>query len=164
LGLSAGLDFETRLIARLNAAKWLATELVHWLYQAEPIVLGTNTDPYQRIEKKYEIIRSCLYAHRNTNHPVAIVTRGTLIERDMDIISDMAKKDLARVGISLTALDAQLAGKMKPRAPTPKRRLEIIRRLSEAEIPVRVMASSLIPALRDHDLEDILKEGSCRCV
>lgn len=159
LGLSGGLDFETRLIARKGAAVLLEKELCHPKYKVETIALGTNTDPYQPIEKKYEITRSCLKVFKNLKHPVAIVTRGSLVERDIDILSDLARDDLTRVGISVTTLNADLARKLEPRAPSPKRRLLMIKRLSEAGIPVRVMASPLIPGLSDHEMEAILAAG-----
>jgi DNA repair photolyase len=159
LGLSAGLDFETRLIARKGAAVLLEKELCHPKYKVETIALGTNTDPYQPIEKKYEITRSCLKVFKKLKHPVAIVTRGSLVERDIDILSDLARDDLTRVGISVTTLNADLARKLEPRAPSPKRRLLMIKRLSEAGIPVRVMASPLIPGLSDHEMEAILAAG-----
>ena len=165
LGLSAGIDFETRLIARPQAAKVLRQELANPKYAVKPVAIGTNTDPYQPIEKKYEITRSCLQVLSDCQHPVAIVTRGVLVERDIDILAPMAKRGLTRVGISVTTLDPELARKMEPRAPSPSRRLEIIRRLADAGIPVRVMASPLIPGLTDHELEAILdagrKAGAC---
>ena len=165
LGLSAGIDFETRLIARPKAAMVLRQELANSKYVVKPIAIGTNTDPYQPIEKKYEITRSCLQVLSECQHPVAIVTRGALVERDIDILAPMAARGLTRVGISITTLDRDLARKMEPRAPTPFRRLEMIRQLADAGIPVRVMASPLIPGLTDHELEAILaagkKAGAC---
>ena len=165
LGFSAGIDFETRLIARPSAAMVLQQELANPKYVVKPIAIGTNTDPYQPVEKKYEITRSCLQILAECQHPVAIVTRGVLVERDIDILAPMAECGLTRVGISVTTLDHDLARKMEPRAPSPSRRLEIIRRLSDAGIPVRVMASPLIPGLTDHELEAILaagqKAGAC---
>jgi len=160
LGLSAGLDFETRLIARPEAPQKLVQELRHRAYTPQPIAIGTNTDPYQPIEKKHEIMRECLKVLRDCSHPVAVVTKGTLIERDIDILRDMARDGLVRVGISITSLDVTLSRKLEPRAPSPKRRLATIRALSDAGIPVRIMTSPVIPGLTDHELESLLKAGS----
>jgi DNA repair photolyase len=159
LGLSPGLDFETRLIARPGAARALARELSARAYRPAVIAIGTNTDAYQPVEKERRIMRGVLEVLAAFNHPVAIVTKGTLIERDIDILAPMAARGLARVGISVTTLDAGLARMMEPRVPAPPRRIETIRRLAEAGIPVRVMASPMIPALTDHELEAILAAG-----
>lgn len=159
LGLSPGLDFETRLIARPNAAALLDAELRNPRYAPRPIAIGTNTDPYQPIEQNREITRACLEVLRRFRHPVAIVTKGTLIERDLDILSDMAAQGLVRVGISVTSLDADLARKLEPRAPSPKRRLATIRALSGAGVPVRIMTSPVIPGLTDHEIEALLAAG-----
>lgn len=139
LGLSPGLDFETRLIARPDAPNVLARELAAKSYRVAPIAIGTNTDPYQPCEKELRITRACLKVLAEFNHPVAIVTKGTLIERDIDILAPLAERGLARVGISLTTLDPDLSRRMEPRAPSPTRRLATIQALSEAGIPVRVM-------------------------
>ncbi|UOA14895.1 MULTISPECIES: PA0069 family radical SAM protein [Sulfitobacter] len=159
LGLSPGLDFETQLIARPEAPQVLARELRAKRYQVAPIAIGTNTDPYQPIEKTHGIMRDCLEVLSEFNHPVAIVTKGSLIERDIDILGDMAERGLATVGISVTTLDAKLSRLMEPRAPAPQRRLQVIRKLSEAGIPVRIMASPMVPALTDPELEAILTAG-----
>ncbi|WPZ20391.1 PA0069 family radical SAM protein [Sulfitobacter faviae] len=159
LGLSPGLDFETQLIARPEAPDVLARELRSKRYQVAPIAIGTNTDPYQPIEKTHGIMRECLEVLSAFNHPVAIVTKGSLIERDIDILGDMAGRGLTAVGISVTTLDAKLSRLMEPRAPAPQRRLQVIRKLSEAGIPVRIMASPMIPALTDPELEAILAAG-----
>lgn len=159
LGLSPGLDFETRLIARPEAPDVLARELAAKSYRVAPIAIGTNTDPYQPIEKDHRIIRACLEVLENAGHPVAIVTKGSLIERDVDILGRMARRGLVRVGISVTTLDVKLSRLMEPRAPAPKRRLLMIRRLAEAGVPVRIMASPMIPALTDPELEAILAAG-----
>lgn len=159
LGLSPGLDFETRLVARPTAPKVLRKELSARGYKVAPIAVGTNTDPYQPIEKKWEIMRSCLSVLEEFDHPVAIVTKGALIERDLDILGRMAARGLVRVGVSLTTLDADLSRKMEPRAPGPARRLAMIRRLSQAGVPVRVMTSPLVPGLTDHELEAMLEAG-----
>tara|TARA_R110002049_G_scaffold23545_6_gene83488 strand:+ start:12430 stop:13506 length:1077 start_codon:yes stop_codon:yes gene_type:complete len=159
LGLSPGLDFETQLVARPEAPQILRRELAAKRYSVAPIAIGTNTDPYQPIEKTHEIMRRCLQVLSDANHPVAIVTKGSLIERDIDILADMARRGLAAVGISVTTLNSTLSRLMEPRAPAPQRRLQIIRRLSEAGIPVRIMASPMIPALTDPELETILAAG-----
>lgn len=159
LGLSPGLDFETRLIARPLAPVALERELSASGYRPEVLALGTNTDPYQPIEKDRRIMRGILEVLARFRHPVAIVTKGTLIERDLDILSDMARQGLAAVGISVTTLDPALARAMEPRVPSPARRLATIGRLAAAGVPVRVMASPMIPALTDHELEAILKSG-----
>ncbi len=159
LGLSPGLDFETRLVARPNAAELLRRELSARSYKVATIALGTNTDPYQPIEKNRKITRSCLKVLRDFQHPVGIVTKGTLIERDLDILAPMASNGLVRVGISLTTLDRDLSRRMEPRAPSPQRRLEMIRNLTEAGVPVRVMTSPIVPGLTDHELENLLEAG-----
>ncbi|MBY5988949.1 PA0069 family radical SAM protein [Roseovarius atlanticus] len=157
LGLSAGLDFETRLVARPDAPQVLAAELRKPGYRVAPIAIGTNTDPYQPIEKTHGIMRACLRVLSEFNHPVAIVTKGSLVERDIDILSDMAARGLARVGVSVTTLDAALSRAMEPRAPAPARRLKVIGRLADAGIPVRAMVSPVIPGLTCHEMEPILK-------
>ncbi len=159
LGLSPGLDFETRLIARPDAPEVLARELSARSYRPGIIAIGTNTDAYQPIERDRQIMRGILQVLSDFGHPVAIVTKGTLIERDIDILGPMAERGLARVGVSITTLDGRLARLMEPRVPSPTRRVETIRRLSGAGIPVRVMASPMIPALTDHELEPILAAG-----
>jgi len=160
LGLSPGLDFETRLVARPNAADLLRQELSKPRYKVAPLAIGTNTDPYQPVEKERGITRACLQVLAEFNHPVAIVTKGTLIERDIDILAPMAARGLARVGISVTTLDPELSRRMEPRVPVPARRLATIRRLSDAGIPVRVMTSPLVPGLTDHELEALLAAGA----
>lgn len=159
LGLSPGLDFETRLIARPNAPQLLERELAAGRYKVAPIAIGTNTDGYQPIEKQHEILRDCLKVLEAFNHPVAIVTKGALIERDLDILAPMAARGLVRVGISLTTLERDLARRMEPRTPTPERRLTMIRRLSAAGVPVRVMTSPIVPGLTDHEIETMLAAG-----
>ena len=160
LGLSPGLDFETRLIARPEAPELLAKELRAKSYVPKVMAIGTNTDPYQPIEKEHRIMRRCLEVLRDFNHPVGIVTKGTLIERDIDILADMAARDLVRVGISVTTLDASVSRAMEPRVPSPKRRLETIRRLADAKIPVRIQCAPVVPGLTDHELEALLEAGA----
>ncbi len=158
--MSPGLDFETRLVARPDAAQVLANELRARRYTVRPIAIGTNTDPNQPIEKAHLITRACLEVLRDFRHPVAIVAKGTLIERDLDILSEMAAQGLARVGISVTTLDPGLCRKLEPRAPSPARRLATITRLARAGVPVRIMTSPLIPGLSDHELEAMLTAGA----
>lgn len=160
LGMSPGLDFETRLVARPRAPEVLARELRKRSYQVAPIAIGTNTDPYQPLERDRGIMRACLEVLQTFRHPVAIVTKGTLIERDLDILADMAADGLVRVGISVTTLDPGLSRAMEPRVPLPARRLAVIRQLTEAGVPVRVMTSPIVPGLNDHEIEALLQAGA----
>ncbi|MGR8922708.1 PA0069 family radical SAM protein [Rhizobium leguminosarum] len=159
MGLSAGLDFETKLFAKPDAAKLLERELAKPGYKVRVIAIGTNTDPYQPIEKEWRIMRGILEVLNKANHPVSIVTKSAMILRDRDILQEMAAKNLVRVGISVTTLDRKLARTMEPRAATPPRRLETIRTLAEAGVQTAVMAAPLIPALNDHELERILESA-----
>ncbi len=156
MGLSAGLDFESRLFAKPDAPELLARELAQPGYAPRTIAIGTNTDPYQPIEKRYAIMRRILEVLDETNHPVGIVTKSALILRDIDILARMARRNLARVALSVTSLDAKLARIMEPRAATPMRRIETLRALSEARIPASVMIAPVIPALNDAEIERIL--------
>lgn len=157
LGLSPGLDFETKLTAKPNAAALLERELAAPGYQPRPIALGTNTDPYQPIEREHQITRTILEVLARFNHPVTIVTKNGLVARDIDILAPMAERGLARVAISLTTLDRKLARAMEPRATTPMRRVETMRILSAAGIPVSVITAPIIPALNDHEIENLLE-------
>ena len=157
LGHSAGLDFETKLYAKTNAAKLLEQELAHPHYEPKVIALGTNTDPYQPIEREYGITRSILEVLERTSHPVGIVTKSALVVRDIDILERMAARGLAKVALSVTTVDRRLARAMEPRAATPEKRLEAIGKLSDAGIPVGVMAAPIIPGLNDHEIESILE-------
>ncbi len=159
LNLSPGLDFETRLIARPGIAGVLESELRRPGYTVQPIAIGTNTDPYQPVEGDLGLMRGVLQVLSAFRHPVWITTRGTLIERDIDLIAPMAADGLAAVSISVTTLNTDLARRMEPRAPAPKRRLQMIARLAKAGIPVRVQVSPLIPALTDHELEAVMEAG-----
>ncbi|MCE5974560.1 PA0069 family radical SAM protein [Sinirhodobacter sp. WL0062] len=159
LGLSAGLDFETKLVARPEAPVVLERELRRRGNEVAPIAIGTNTDPYQPLEAKMGVMRGLLEVLSAHNHPVTIVTRGAGVLRDLDILADMAARRLVHVGVSVTTLDADLARKMEPRAPAPATRIRMIRELSRAGIPVRVMAAPMIPGLTDHELEAILTEA-----
>ena len=156
LGLSPGLDFETRLFAKPDAAERLREELAARNYDVAPIALGTNTDPYQPTERKLGITRQVLQVLRECKHPVTIVTKSALVVRDIDILSDMARDGLANVTLSVTTLDPELARTMEPRAPAPVRRIETIAALSAAGIPTGVMAAPIIPAINDMELERIL--------
>lgn len=156
LGLSPGLDFETQLFAKPNAATLLRQELSKPNYNPRVMALGTNTDPYQPIERSMAITRSVLQTLRDFRHPVGIVTKSHLVTRDIDILGDMAAMNLAKVAISITTLDRTLARTMEPRAATPERRLAVVRALSDAGIPTTVMAAPMIPGLNDHEMEEIL--------
>jgi DNA repair photolyase len=156
-GLSPGLDFETKLFAKPNAPELLEKELAKPGYKPAVIAMGTNTDPYQHIERKFRITRGILEVLSRTNHPVGIVTKSGLITRDIDILAPMADRSLAKAAVSITTLDPKLARKMEPRAATPKKRLETVRQLSEAGIPVAVMVAPIIPAINDHEIEEILQ-------
>jgi DNA repair photolyase len=156
-GLSPGLDFETKLFAKPNAAELLRRELSAPGYKVDTMAIGTNTDPYQPIEKQYRITRAVLEVLAETNHPVGIVTKSGLVARDIDILAPMAARGLAKVAISVTTLDPKLARRMEPRAATPQKRLATIRMLAEAGIPVSVLVAPVIPALNDHEIESILQ-------
>jgi DNA repair photolyase len=157
MGLSPGLDFETRLFAKPAAPKLLAAELSKPGYRVAPIAIGTNTDPYQPAEKKLGIMRGVLEVLRDFGHPVTVVTKGALVERDADILGEMGRAGLASVGISVTSLDRALARSMEPRAAAPERRLAAIRTLTDAGCPVRVMMAPVIPGLNDHEIEKLLE-------
>ncbi|MEJ6388361.1 PA0069 family radical SAM protein [Gymnodinialimonas ulvae] len=156
LGLSPGLDFETRLVARPDAPQVLEAELRRPSYRCDVIAIGTNTDAYQPIEKDRRVMRGVLDVLQRFRHPVGIVTKGSLIERDADILSEMGQAGLARVGVSVTTLQADVARKMEPRVPPPARRLRTIERLSNAGVPVRVMVSPIVPGLTDHEIDAIV--------
>src|SRR5271166_3346916 len=156
MGLSAGLDFESRLFAKPGAADLLERELAAAKYTPATIALGTNTDPYQPIERKYRITRSVLETLRRARHPLSIVTKSNLILRDLDILSDMARDGLVKAFVSVTTLDRALARKMEPRAPTPEKRLEAIEALNRAGVPAGVMVAPIIPAVNDAEIETIL--------
>lgn len=160
LGLSPGLDFETQLVARPGIGGVLGRELSRKSYKPATIAIGTNTDPYQPIEGRYRVMREVLEVLRDHRHPVGIVTKGTLIERDIDILSDMAAQGLVHVGVSVTTLDPSLSRRMEPRVPAPARRLATIRALSEAGIPVRVMLGPVVPGLSDSEMERIMEAGA----
>jgi len=160
LGLSPGADFESRLFAKPNAAELLVRELSAPGYVPKVIAMGTNTDPYQPTEKRMRITRSILEVLRDFKHPVAIVTKSALVQRDLDILVPMASQGLAKIAVSVTTLDRHLARAMEPRASTPARRLESIRVLSAAGVPTNVMFAPVIPALNDEELESVLSAAS----
>jgi DNA repair photolyase len=156
-GLSAGLDFETKLFAKPEVARLLEAELANPKYVCQPIAMGTNTDPYQPVERSFKVTRSILEVLERCDHPVTIVTKGALVARDVDILARMAAKNLCWVGLSVTTLDKELARRMEPRAATPSRRLAAIRALAEAGVPVGVMVAPVVPAVTDHEMEAILE-------
>ncbi|MEQ9434351.1 PA0069 family radical SAM protein [Hyphomonas sp.] len=159
-GLSAGLDFESRLFFKPNAPELLKRELSRPGYRPRPIALGMNTDAFQPVERDTGLTREVLKILLACQHPVSLLTKSSLIERDMDIIGPMARMGLARVGVSITTLDRTLARKMEPRAATPARRLQTIRALSDAGIPVTVMTAPIIPGLTDHEIENLLEAAA----
>jgi DNA repair photolyase len=160
LDLSPGIDFETRLFAKPDAADLLRAELAKPGYRCDPIALGTNTDPYQPIEREWKITRSVLEVLAAHEHPFTIVTKSALVLRDVDVIAPMAAKRMARVYLSVTTLDRELARRMEPRASAPARRLEAMRTLADAGVPVGVMVAPIIPQLNDRDLEAILEAAA----
>ncbi len=156
LGLSPGLDFETRLTVKQGVAEQLERELSAPGYKPRTIAIGTNTDAYQPIERQHEVMRSILTVLARCNHPVGIVTKSALVTRDIDILAPMAAKGLVKVALSVTTLDAGLARAMEPRATTPAKRLDAIAQLAAAGIPVTVMVAPIIPAVNDAEIETIL--------
>lgn len=158
-GYSPGLDFETKIVAKPNAAELLRRELAKPGYTVAPICIGSNTDCYQPQERELQLTRKVLEVLLETRHPTMLLTKNALIERDIDLLSEMARQKLVQVMVSVTTLDRELARKMEPRASQPLRRLQTIERLAEAGIPVGVLAAPMIPALNDHELEKILGEA-----
>ena len=159
-GLSSGLDFESRLFAKDDADLLLEKELARPRYVCESIAMGTNTDPYQPIERERKITRRILEVLSRCNHPCSIVTKSSLVLRDLDILGPMAARGLVCVMLSVTTLDRSLARRMEPRAATPGRRLEAVKGMSEAGIPVGVMVAPIIPALTDHEIEPIVEAAA----
>jgi DNA repair photolyase len=156
LGLSAGLDFESKLFVKPDAPTLLEKELSAPGYEPRTIAIGTNTDPYQPIERQYQVMRGVLEVLERAGHPVGIVTKSALILRDLDILTRLAERNLVKVALSVTTLDPKLARTMEPRAATPARRLETLRQLSAAGVPAAVMVAPVIPAINDADIERIL--------
>ncbi len=157
VGLSPGLDFETKLFAKEGAAEKLERELAAASYRPRTIAIGTSTDPYQPIERERRVMRQILEVLERCGHPIGIITKSALVARDIDLLAPMAAKGLVKVALSVTTLDPALARIMEPRAPAPKKRLDAIRRLSEAGIPVTVMTAPMIPAVNDHEMEALLQ-------
>src|SRR5215471_2554269 len=162
LGLSPGLDFESKLYMKPDAPELLERELSARNYTPRIMAIGTNTDPYQPIERRYAIMRRILEVLERAGHPVGIVTKSNLVTRDIDILARLASRKLVRVGISVTSLDPKLARTMEPRAPTPARRLDALRALAAAGIPTTVMVAPVIPAINDMEIERIL-EAAAAC-
>jgi DNA repair photolyase len=157
LGLSPGLDFESKLFMKPNATELLERELSSPDYSPKIIAIGSNTDPYQPIERRYQIVRRILEVLDRAGHPVGIVTKSALVLRDLDILTRMAKRDLVKVAISVTTLDPKLARVMEPRASTPPRRLDALRQLVKAGVPTSTLVAPVIPALNDSEIERILE-------
>jgi DNA repair photolyase len=160
LGLSPGLDFESRLFVKPDAAALLERELAEPRYRCRVIAIGTNTDPYQPIERRYQVMRQVLEVLAACHHPVSITTKSALVTRDLDLLAPMAARGLAAVAVSVTTLDRGLARRMEPRAATPATRLDTIHALARAGVPTAVMAAPMIPALNDHELEHILEAAA----
>jgi DNA repair photolyase len=160
LGLSPGLDFETKLFAKTNAAQALERELADPGYEVRTVAIGTNTDPYQPIERRYRIMRRILEVLSAANHPIGIVTKSALVLRDLDLLTSMAERGLVKVALSVTTLDRKLARAMEPRASTPDRRLETLERLVKAGVPASVMVAPVIPGLTDMEMERILERAA----
>ena len=160
LNLSPGLDFETRLRAKGNLAEVLRSELAKPGYRVEPINIGSNTDPYQPIEKRWRLTRAALELLAACRHPCTLVTKNALVERDLDILVPMARQRLVQVFVSVNALDNQLAAKLEPRASAPHRRIQAIRALAEAGVPVGVLVAPVIPALNDQHMEAVLEQAA----
>jgi DNA repair photolyase len=160
LGLSPGLDFESRLFFKPEAAKLLEAELSKKTYKPEVIHIGGDTDPYQPQERTLRITRSLIEVLGRYNHPFSVISKSALMLRDIDLLAPMAERNLARVAISITSLDRRLARSMEPRAATPEKRLEAVRRLTEAGVPVIVMFAPVIPGLNDHEMEAVLERAA----
>src|SRR6266404_987445 len=160
LELSPGLDFETKLFAKTNAAEQLRAELAKPGYKPSPIALGANTDCYQPIERKFGITRQIVEILAECEHPFTMVTKSALVERDLDILGPMAEKNLVRVFVSIGTLDRELARRLEPRAASPQRRLDILRALAGAKVPCGVMVAALIPALNDKTMEHVLEQAA----
>jgi DNA repair photolyase len=160
LNLSPGVDFETRLFAKVNAAELLRDELARPGYRCEMIALGANTDPYQPIEREYKITRGVIEVLAACDHPLGIVTKNALVERDIDLLAPMARKNLVNVYVSINNRDHALARRLEPRCSAPTRRLQTIRRLADAGIPVGVLVAPVIPFLTDHEIEPVLEAAA----
>ena len=160
VGFSPGLDFESQLFFKPEAARLLEKELSRKGYEPKPIHIGGNTDPYQPIERGLRITRQLIEVLERFNHPFSIITKNALITRDLDLLGPMAERNLVRTAVSVTTLDRKLARAMEPRAATPERRLDAIRRLSGAGVPCAVSVAPVIPGLNDHEIEAILERAA----
>ncbi len=160
VGLSPGLDFESRLFAKVGAADCLRRELARPGHRVTPVALGINTDAYQPVEREWRITRELLEILAEARHPVSIVTKSALVERDLDLLAPMAEQGLVQVALSVTTLDRSLSRRLEPRAAAPQRRLETMRRLSAAGVPVSMLVAPLIPVLTDGELETLLVAGA----
>ncbi|AHX15315.1 DNA repair photolyase [Dyella jiangningensis] len=160
LNLSPGLDFETKLRAKSNLAEVLRHELSRRNYVVSPINIGSNTDPYQPIERRWKLTRAALEVLAECHHPCTIVTKNAMVERDLDILAPMARENLVQVLVSVNSLDNHLAAKLEPRASAPHRRIKMIRTLAEAGVPVGVLVAPIIPALNDRDMEAVLEQAA----
>lgn len=158
--LSPGIDFETRLFAKPSAPELLRAELAKPGYVCKPIAFGTNTDPYQPIEREWRITRACIEVLKEHDHPITITTKSDRVTRDIDLLGPMAARGLAAVMMSVTSLDPRVAMTVEPRAPHPERRLSAIRRLADAGVPVLISISPIIPAITDHELEHLIERGA----
>lgn len=158
--LSPGLDFETKLFAKPEAAALLRSELAKPGYVARPIAMGTNTDPYQPIEREWQITRNCIAVLAGTNHPLTITTKSDRVVRDIDLLAPMAAKGLVSVTLSVTSLDPVVARTLEPRAPHPLKRLDAVAKLSAAGIPTYVSISPVIPAITDHEVEHLIERAA----
>jgi DNA repair photolyase len=157
MGLSPGLDFETKLFYKHDAARVLEQELARPRYVCKQIMLGANTDPYQPIERRLQVTRSILTVLCKCRHPVSIVTKGILVARDIDLLAELAKQKLASVVMSLTTLDAEVKRTLEPRAASPQARLRVMRQLVDAGVPTGVLVAPVVPAITDHEMESILE-------
>ena len=160
MGLSAGIDFETRLFYKADAGKLLEAELARPGYVCKPITIGANTDPYQPIERKMLVTRSVLEVLARTRHPVSIISKSAMVLRDLDILTDMARDGLVSVAISITTLDAETKRSLEPRTASPLARLRAVRELNAAGVPTGVMVAPIIPAITDHEMEAILEAAA----
>lgn len=160
LGLSPGLDFETKLFYKADAARVLERELARPGYVCKPITLGANTDPYQPIERRLRVTRAILEVLLRCRHPLTVITKGALVLRDLDLFGELARDNLVRVAISITTLDVELKRAMEPQTASPATRLRMVRELSAVGVPTAVLVSPVIPALTDHELERIVQAGA----
>src|SRR6185437_1274154 len=160
MGLSAGIDFETRLFYKADAARRLEEELARPGYVCKPITIGANTDPYQPVERQRLVTRSVLEVLARTRHPVSIITKSALVLRDLDVLTDLARDDLVGVAISITTLSVDTKRSLEPRTASPLARLRAVRELNAAGVPAGVMVAPVIPAITDHEMEAILEAAS----